>query len=143
MKSIIGNLEKRIVKPLTNNKLVGDLIHGRNDYSRDDLDVLKKVGEEIILGIQVIRTPVNAAIRGALNVVSMGKFQKRMNDQPYDKLYHLAMLLKIKNDNLRPRATHITNTNKNSNKFANIFIKHSYAYAASSNNIDDDIKNKN
>ena len=113
MKSIIGNLEKRIVKPLTNNKLVGDLIHGRNDYSRDDLDVLKKVGEEIILGIQVIRTPVNAAIRGALNIVSMGKFQKRMNDQPYDKLYHLAMLLKIKSGVLKVEKNEVVNIELN------------------------------
>ena len=67
------------------------VIHGRNDYPPKVRNIISKYGEKTIKSIVVDRTPVPSAITGALNVVSMGAFSKRLGRTPYDKLFHLRI----------------------------------------------------
>ena len=63
-------------------------------------EIMKTHGEEMITSITLRRNPVSHLITGAMNAVSLGSFQKKMNRQPYDELFHLAMLVET-NDNTK------------------------------------------
>ena len=58
-----------------------------------ELTQLKKdIGEENITSIEIRRTPVPNAISGAMNIVSLGSFNKKMSRLPYDKLFPLFIV---------------------------------------------------
>lgn len=57
-------------------------------------NLLKRVGNEKIIEIKVARTPLSKILSFFLNLTSMGQFQQRLNETPYDKLYHLFMIVK-------------------------------------------------
>ena len=59
-----------------------------------ELTQLKKdIGEENITSIEIRRTPVPNAISGAMNIVSLGSFNKKMSRLPYDSLFHLFIVV--------------------------------------------------
>lgn len=60
-------------------------------------ELMKNKGDEIITSITLRRNPVSSLITGAMNAVSLGSFQKNLDKQPYDKLFHLAMLVTTAN----------------------------------------------
>lgn len=60
-------------------------------------DIMNKHGQEIITSITLRRNPVSHLITGAMNAVSLGSFQKKLDEQPYDELFHLAMLVQSAN----------------------------------------------
>ena len=57
--------------------------------------ILEKYGNQYIKDIKIVRNPVSSAIINALNVASMGAFKKNLNDSPYDKLFHLYLLVTL------------------------------------------------
>ena len=59
--------------------------------------ILEKYGNQYIKDIKIVRNPVSSAIINALNVASMGAFKKNLNDSPYDKLFHLKLILELQN----------------------------------------------
>jgi hypothetical protein len=63
----------------------------------DVKELMKNKGDEIITSITLRRNPVSHLITGAMNAVSLGAFQKKLNKQPYDELFHLAMLVTTSN----------------------------------------------
>jgi len=60
-------------------------------------DIMNNHGQEIITSITLRRNPVSHLITGAMNAVSLGSFQKKLDQQPYDELFHLAMLVQSAN----------------------------------------------
>jgi len=60
-------------------------------------DIMNSHGQEIITYITLRRNPVSNLITGAMNAVSLGSFQKKLDQQPYDELFHLAMLVQTNN----------------------------------------------
>ena len=60
-------------------------------------EVMSSKGEQIITSIMLRRNPVSSLITGAMNAVSLGSFKKQMDKQPYDKLFHLAILIQTAN----------------------------------------------
>lgn len=60
-------------------------------------DIMNNHGQEIVTSITLRRNPVSHLITGAMNAVSLGSFQKKLDQQPYDKLFHLAMLVETNN----------------------------------------------
>lgn len=60
-------------------------------------DIMNNHGQEIITSITLRRNPVSKLIVGAMNAVSLGSFQKKLDQQPYDELFHLAMLVQTSN----------------------------------------------
>ena len=61
--------------------------------------VLKDHGEEVITKLTLRRNPVSSLITGAMNAVSGGTFYDNMKNQPYDKLFHLGLVVSTDNTN--------------------------------------------
>jgi len=59
--------------------------------------VLEDHGTEPITSLTLRRNPVSDLITGAMNVVSGGVFNQKLKNQPYDKLFHLGLLVKTSN----------------------------------------------
>ena len=57
--------------------------------------ILNKYGNNNIKSIEIIRTPLSKLLTSSLNLISTGDFQKKMNDKPYDKLYHLSAVIAL------------------------------------------------
>lgn len=83
-------------------KYVHSIIYGRNDYSPKVKTILSTIGDENIVSIQIARHPLPFLLEGALNSLSFGKFKQQ---NPYDKLFHLSMIIRTTN--------HITTLEKN------------------------------
>ena len=72
--------------------------YGRNDYPPYVRDLISKYGNNIIKTITIDRTPLSKTTYGLLNVVSFGQIQRKMKNQPYDKLYHLRIIILLDNN---------------------------------------------
>ena len=59
--------------------------------------VLQDHGEEVITQLTLRRNPVSSLITGAMNAVSGGTFYENMKNQPYDKLFHLGLVVSTAN----------------------------------------------
>ena len=56
--------------------------------------VLADHGAETITSLTLRRNPVSDLITGAMNVVSGGVFNQKLKNQPYDKLFHLGIVVR-------------------------------------------------
>lgn len=56
-------------------------------------DTMKKYGDQRIASISIVRTPLNKKLEGAINALSMGKFNEAKKQEDIDKLYHLSLLI--------------------------------------------------
>jgi hypothetical protein len=56
--------------------------------------LLKRIGNNEIREIKVARSPLSKIMTFFLNLSSLGEFKKRLDETPYDKLYHLFMIIK-------------------------------------------------
>jgi hypothetical protein len=63
-------------------------------YIRSVSTLLRKVGNETITEIKVARSPLSKILSFFLNLASVGEFERRLSQTPYDKLYHLFMIVK-------------------------------------------------
>lgn len=68
---------------------------GRNDYPPNIRMFLREFGAFPIQSIKVCRTPIQSAINIALNLLSLGEFDKKKKELNYDQLYHLFLSLTI------------------------------------------------
>ena len=55
--------------------------------------ILERYGNEVIRDIDIVRNPVGKALTGALSVASMGEFGRNLENAPYDKLFHLKIVI--------------------------------------------------
>jgi hypothetical protein len=83
-KAVIGKKATRNIESYGN-----AIINGRNDYPPKVRSILSTYGNEIITSAMIRRAPVQKAIVSALNAVSMGSFNKNLDKQAYDDLFHL------------------------------------------------------
>lgn len=58
-------------------------------------DTLKKLGNLPVLAMKIVRVPLNGALTGTLNAVSLGKWNELVKKEGYDKLYHLSLLVAL------------------------------------------------
>jgi len=70
------------------------LFEKRLDYPPKVRKILERVGGDIIASIEIGRTPVPSLLTNALNIISFGEFQKKFGAMPYDKLFHLFMIIR-------------------------------------------------
>ena len=57
-------------------------------YNNVSTNTIKKYGNSYIQSIKIVRTPIMSIIQKAINFLTIGK-------NPYDKLYHLAMICDV------------------------------------------------
>ena len=71
------------------------LIPVRNDFSRADKATIKKYGNLPINKLTVVREPINKYVSKALNVITLGAWQKAVATYGYDNIYHLYLLIDL------------------------------------------------
>lgn len=71
--------------------LIGPAI--RRDYKPEIRSLLKKIGGKKIESIVIQRVPIESALRGALDVISLGGFSKATKKLGYDDVFHLSMIV--------------------------------------------------
>jgi hypothetical protein len=72
--------------------------YGRTDYPNDQKQLIQKYGDKNINNILIGRTPLPSLINNAINIATLGSFQKTLNRSPYDKLYHLFTILTLEDN---------------------------------------------
>lgn len=68
-------------------------------YLNSVQNIINRIGDENIDKITVYRTPLSTALKLLLNITSMGQFEKKLQNSPYDTLYHLFMVISTSRGN--------------------------------------------
>ena len=71
------------------------LVYGRDNYPPKVRDIISKYGDKNITGITLGRTPLGKPLMAALQVASGNTFSQKLDDTPYDKLFHLFMCIEL------------------------------------------------
>jgi len=90
-KVVVDRAKKDIVK------IGKELIYGRTDYPIEQQRIIDRYGDRIIKSIKIGRTPLPSTLTKALNIVSLGAFNKLVEKSPYDDLFHLFCILTLEN----------------------------------------------
>ena len=64
-------------------------------YTKGALKILNNLGKYSITHITIVRTPLGSPLVSTLNVASMGHVGKQIDREPFDKLYHLALYMRL------------------------------------------------
>lgn len=70
------------------------LLKGSNNYTSKVIDIIKENGDNMITKMILKRRPISDIFEKALNYSTFGAFDKA---NPYDKLFHLAVVLELDN----------------------------------------------
>ncbi len=73
------------------------MLKGTNNYTKQFRDLIKQFGDNVIMKMELKRSPVRKAIVKALDTLSLGKWEKV---RPYDKLWHLYISLTLDDGNI-------------------------------------------
>ena len=73
------------------------LFQTRYDLSPADLKVYKKYSNSPIQKITICRTPLDKKLGIALNVITLGQWQRAVANSGYDSLMHLFMVITLTN----------------------------------------------
>jgi hypothetical protein len=90
-----GNVKTTILNPIK--EYTTAVVKGRIDFPPKMREMIKKYGDENIIKMFACRTPVSFLLTSALNAASFGEFNKRWNNMPYDKLFHLDLRIVLQN----------------------------------------------
>jgi len=72
-----------------------NVFSANSQYTNKAQNALKKYGDYEIVNMEVRRDPIIKVIDTALNLVSLGKWDKLKKEYNFDKLYHLYMIFTI------------------------------------------------
>jgi hypothetical protein len=97
---ILGDLysgAKKIVKDAVVEKVkkVTAVVYGRQDYPPKVRKILSQYGGKNITGITIGRTPLGTPLMSALQVASGNTFSQKLENTPYDKLFHLFICIEL------------------------------------------------
>ena len=73
------------------------LIHGRNDYPPSVKTIINKFKDEKIIGVSLRRKELISLYGKILNAVTKNEFQKRLAEEPKDKLFHISIWITLSN----------------------------------------------
>lgn len=95
---ITGKAVKDWVSPSAWSDYASSIVKGRNDYPPKMREIIAKYGDKPIMRMQACRTPLSSFMTTALNIASLGEFNKRFANMPHDKLFHLDLRVEIADD---------------------------------------------
>lgn len=75
------------------------VVMGRNDYPPIVRQIISKYGSNNITGIILCRTPLGKSLMTVLQLASGNTFAQRLQNTPYDKLFHLFVCIEFANGN--------------------------------------------
>jgi len=87
----LKSIKKKVVE------IADKVIKGRNDYPPSAAAILKKFENQEVKSIELHRKVLSVVYTGLLNVLTLGEFNKRLKEQPKDKLFHISMWVKLAN----------------------------------------------
>lgn len=73
------------------------VVKGRDGYSPSVTAIIEKFADQEVKSIELHRRVLPTVYTGLLNVLTLGEFNKRIKDQPKDKLFHISMWVKLAN----------------------------------------------
>lgn len=73
------------------------MLRGSNNYTAQFRDLIKIYGDNVIVKMEVKRSPVRKMVVKALDYISLGAFEK---NNPYDTLFHLYISLTLDDGNI-------------------------------------------
>lgn len=71
------------------------VVYGRQDYPPKVRKIISQYGGKNITGITLGRTPLGTPLLTALQVASGNTFTQKLQNTPYDKLFHLFMCIEL------------------------------------------------
>jgi hypothetical protein len=71
----------------------------RNNYPPKARNILSKYAKSEVDNVIIRREPIMSFINTALNFISLGKWNEVRDKLPYDKLFHLSMVVQLRNPN--------------------------------------------
>ena len=91
----LGNKLVKDTKDLGNKAidLLTNVSHSDKAYPPNLTAIKNQLGNELIVSLQIGRTPVPSAISSAMNAVSLGGFNKVFKSLPFDTLFHLFLII--------------------------------------------------
>lgn len=85
----VGNLANKV------KDTASAVVYGRNDYPPKVRNIISKYGDKNITGITIGRTPLGTPLMSALQVASGNTFSQKLENTPYDKLFHLFICVEL------------------------------------------------
>jgi hypothetical protein len=67
----------------------------RRDYKPEIRQFLGKYGDKKIKTITIQRVPIDSVLKGLLNALSLGTYEKQTQKLGYDKIFHLSMIVTL------------------------------------------------
>lgn len=78
---------------------INKFFQGARDHASPAVrNILKKYGNSKIIKLRVCRVPIHSLIDKALNLISLGKWNKNKKKYGYDELFHLYIVVEVEND---------------------------------------------
>lgn len=90
-----GDFKDLIINPINRVKALSKGI--RNDYPPVVRKALEKIGTKEIRGIRLFRQDLSKGTDIAMNITSLGQWDKEKKRLGYDKFFHLGMILTLEN----------------------------------------------
>jgi hypothetical protein len=128
-------------------RITGFITGRGNQYPPQCREFLAKNGNNIISSLTVYRAPVQAFIKPILNAISLGEFQRLLNKNGYDKLYHLYCRITFANTDMRLEKNEVIKmtqpfTDENDSESLNIPLKQTITINELLNNTEKFMGNK-
>jgi hypothetical protein len=89
----VSNITTSVVKKVKDT--ASAVVYGRNDYPPKVRDIISKYGDKTITGITIGRTPLGKPLMTALQLASGNTFSQKLENTPYDKLFHLFICIEF------------------------------------------------
>lgn len=103
----VGNLANKVKETAT------AVVSGRNDYPPKVRQAISKYGNKIITGVNLHRTPLGTPLMTALQIASGNTFSQKLENTPYDKLFHLFMCIDFAGETMILEKNEVINTAPN------------------------------
>lgn len=71
------------------------VLNGRDNYPPSARKVIEANGDKKIKNMVIIRQPIQSFINKIFNGLTFGAFQKKLDELPYDSLFHLRMVITL------------------------------------------------
>jgi len=95
-KGLFSSFNKKIEGAVQKVKDTGlAIVYGRNDYPPKVRKIISQYGDKIITGINLGRTPLGKPLMTALQLASGNTFSQKLENTPYDKLFHLFACIEL------------------------------------------------
>ena len=91
-----GDLKGFIKNPIS--RIRGAMKGVRDDYPPKVREFRENKGKKDIVSMSVFRRPLSKAVNTAMNIASMGDWEKQRKEKGFDAFYHLGLIVNIKGE---------------------------------------------